>query len=88
MSNRERTNWLNSMTWQVNFYGRSGRVRRMDPEFEWRAFERSRSGRLVETRRFVKHVLESWSSRSSGNDDGMDARTCRLALEYARDAVG
>jgi len=57
MSNQARVNWLNSMTWQVRFYSRSSRVRRNDPEFEWRAFERTGSGRLLETRRFVKQLL-------------------------------
>jgi len=57
MSASQQTNWLNSMTWQADFYRRSRRVRRKDSEFEWRIFERSRGGRLYETRRFIKRLL-------------------------------
>ncbi len=43
MSNeKQRDNWLNSMTWQINFYRRSARTRRKDPEFQWRPYERMR----------------------------------------------
>jgi FkbM family methyltransferase len=57
MSSGERSNWLDSMAWQVDFYRRSGRARRHDPEFEWGPYERSPSGRLPETRRLVKGIL-------------------------------
>jgi FkbM family methyltransferase len=57
MSTDTRTNWLNSMTWQIDFYRRSGRARRTDEEFEWRAYEKSPSGRLPETRRIIKQFL-------------------------------
>lgn len=53
----ERTNWLDSLSWQVDFHRRTGRARRKDPEFEWGPYERSPSGRLPETRRYVKGVL-------------------------------
>lgn len=36
--------WLASMMWQVDFYQRSGRTRRVDPEFEWAPYERTRNG--------------------------------------------
>lgn len=57
MSSAERSNWLNSMAWQIDFYRRSGRARRQDPEFEWGPYERSPSGRLPGTRRLVKGLL-------------------------------
>ncbi len=52
-----RSNWLDSMSWQVDFYRRSGGARREDLEFEWKAYEGSPSGRLPETRRFIKQAL-------------------------------
>jgi len=65
MPNPLLANWLNSMTWQADFYGRSGHARRKDPEFEWGAFMRSPAGRFPETRRFVKGIL-----RKLGMDRG------------------
>lgn len=56
MSNAERINWLDSMTWQVEFYLRTGTAQRKDPEFEWRPYERSPGVRLLQMRRLVRHV--------------------------------
>lgn len=53
----ENAQWLDSLSWQVDFHRRTGRARRKDPEFEWRSYEHSPSGRLPETRRFVKGML-------------------------------
>src|SRR5688572_13871633 len=57
MPSRARCSWLNHLNWQVDFYMRTGRARRKDPEFEWGPYERSPSGRLPETRRLVKGLL-------------------------------
>ena len=35
-----RSNWLGSLASEIDFYQRSGRARRTDEEFEWRAYER------------------------------------------------
>lgn len=63
MSNAEQVNWLNSMTWQVDIYCRSGHARRKDPEFDWETFMRSPSGRLPETKRLVRTVLHKLGLR-------------------------
>ena len=65
MSDAERTHWLSSMTWQVDFHSRLGRAKRFDPEFEWGPYERSPSGRLPETRRFAKKWLHKLGLRAS-----------------------
>ena len=57
MATANRTNWLNSLAWQVGFYLRTGSARRHDPEFEWRPYEHSRSGRLLDTRRAWRSLL-------------------------------
>lgn len=57
MPNPLLANWLNSMTWQADFYNRSGFARRKDQEFEWGAFMRSPAGRLPETKHFIKGML-------------------------------
>jgi FkbM family methyltransferase len=55
--NQERTHWLDSLSWQADFYHRSGRARRKDPEFEWKAYESSPSGRLPRVRRAAKQLM-------------------------------
>lgn len=50
-------NWSNSMTWEARFYGRASQRRRNDPEFDWRGFDRSPSGRFFAARRLVKQYL-------------------------------
>lgn len=57
MPNPLLVNWLNSMTWQADFYGRSCAVRREDAEFAWGPFMRSPAGRFLETKRFAKGIL-------------------------------
>ncbi|MGN2246467.1 FkbM family methyltransferase [Frateuria sp. GZRR35] len=57
MSEQERTHWLDSLSWQADFHHRAGRARRKDPEFEWKAYESSPSGRLPRVRLAAKHLL-------------------------------
>lgn len=52
-----RTNWLNSLHWQISFYMRAWERRRIDGEMDWRGFDRSRSGRYFTLRRRIKRVL-------------------------------
>lgn len=56
MESKNRRHWLDSMTWQVDFYRRAGQTRRKDPEYEWRVFERMRR-RLPGPRRIAKAML-------------------------------
>jgi FkbM family methyltransferase len=57
MRSKDRQNWQDSMRWQIDFYLRTGRARRKDPEFEWQSYESSRSGRFPEGRRHVRRLL-------------------------------
>jgi FkbM family methyltransferase len=43
--------WLDSLSWQADFYLRTGTAKRSDPEFDWHPYELSRTGRLIELRR-------------------------------------
>jgi FkbM family methyltransferase len=63
MSNAQ-GNWLNSMTWQADFYHRAGPTRRKDPEFEWHTYERMQQG-TVSLRRLVKSLLRTAGLRQS-----------------------
>lgn len=51
------TNWSNSMAWEAGFYGRAIQRRRKDPEFDWKGFDRSPSGRFFTARRMIKKYL-------------------------------
>lgn len=35
-----RSNWLSSLNWQLDFYQKSGRKKRVDSEFDWKWYER------------------------------------------------
>lgn len=64
MSNAAK-NWLDSMSWQVNFYERAGQHRRTDMEFSWREFDRSSSGRFFAARRQIKEWMYKVGVRAS-----------------------
>ena len=93
MSKSSRINWLNSMRWQIDFYRRSGRATRKDPEFEWDVYEHSPSGRLPETRRMVKTLLHRLGLRSQAplsmswmrdHGDKLWETRCMLADDLSR----
>lgn len=76
MPNPMMANWLNSMTWQADFYGRSGHARRKDPEFEWGPLMRSPAGRFPETKRFRQgHPAQAQAGPGLRPLDPVAART-------------
>jgi FkbM family methyltransferase len=62
MPQRARNNWLASLSWQVDFYFRSGRARRKDTEFEWKNFE-FRYARHAEIKRLIRSGLHKLGLR-------------------------
>ena len=71
-----RSNWLSSLNWQIDFYEKSNKRKRVDDEFDWAWFERRQSG-FIETAKFVvakgleklhlRHgsVSQEWVNRNS-----------------------
>ena len=59
-------NWLNSITWQADFYGRSWQQARRDPEFDWAWFERGGSGPLAPLKNLVRSGLKIAGLRQRG----------------------
>lgn len=56
MTQRDRDNWIASLASQVDFYLRTWSVRRKDPEFEWKAFERKLEDRHPALSRLVRRT--------------------------------
>jgi len=86
-------NWLNSMTWQASFYGRSRQSGRKDPEFDWTWFERHGSGPLAYLKNFIRLGLKSAGLRQRGplsvdwiheNVDALWSTRCMLSDDLSR----
>lgn len=65
MRERAREKWIDSLCWQIEFYRRRGRVRRLDPEFEWQAYERSPGRRFPVLGNLAKRILHRLKLRDS-----------------------
>ena len=53
----ERTHWIDSLSWQIDFSQRHGYAQRTDPEFEWRAYEGRSLLARIELPSFVKKAV-------------------------------
>ncbi|MGD9602995.1 MAG: FkbM family methyltransferase [Gammaproteobacteria bacterium] len=57
MNSGARQAWVDSLSWQVEFYARGRYTRRLDPEFEWTAYERAPARRFPVLGRIAKRLL-------------------------------
>lgn len=55
--NAESTNWIDSLSWHIDFCMRQGRARRKDAEFEWALYERGIAGSFPALARLAKKIL-------------------------------
>jgi FkbM family methyltransferase len=53
----ECTNWIDSLSWQIEFCLRHGSASRKDAEFEWAEYERSTAGPVAVVGRIAKPLL-------------------------------
>lgn len=58
MSDASRRRWLDSLSWQIEFYSRGSFRRRQDPEFEWQPYEKAPARRFPMLGRVAKQVLK------------------------------
>ena len=61
-----RGNWLSSLNWQIDFYRKSNKKRRVDDEFAWAWLERHQNGFIETGKSVVAKALEKLHLRRGG----------------------